>query len=99
MASLGKLVAGVAYEINNPSGVLNSAIDVIGRCAERIEASLESAASLDALRAERPLQTARDLLRDTTQNTAAASQRISHLVQSLKNFARLGRGRISGGGH
>ena len=32
--------AGVAHEINNPIGVVNSAVDVSGRCIERIEGEL-----------------------------------------------------------
>ncbi|NKB69374.1 MAG: PAS domain S-box protein [Candidatus Latescibacteria bacterium] len=89
MASLGKLVAGVAHEINNPSGVLISALDLIDRCANRMADRIERAPSLEALHNDRQLQKTQALLGTTTDNATQASRRIAHLVKSLRNFAHL----------
>ena len=80
MASLGSLVAGIAHEINNPIGAVNSAVDVVQLCADRI-----AAVSGDEVQLEQPLR----LLTDNIGAMRTASDRIIGLVQSLKNFAHL----------
>ncbi|MCB0307375.1 MAG: response regulator, partial [Calditrichaeota bacterium] len=83
MASLGNLVAGIAHEINNPIGVINSASDVVKRCIEKIEAALAQRQEGNAI--EKPIL----LLKDNNRLILNAGTRIATLVKSLKNFARL----------
>lgn len=89
MASLGSMVAGVAHEINNPIGVVHSAVDVSHRCIDRIEAWMTASSSFAASGNGRSLQQAVDILKENVRVTRDAEQRITTLVQSLKNFARL----------
>lgn len=87
MASLGNLVAGVAHEMNTPLGALNSSVDVIRRCVNRISqivSDRQTETSQDA-----NYQKAMHLLETNAQTTHTVSERISQIVNSLKNFARL----------
>ena len=78
MAALGKLVAGLAHEINTPVGVIGSSIDVLGRGLERLE---ESAGDVHT----RTLET----MRDSRSVAETASRRLSKIVESLKSFTHL----------
>lgn len=82
MASLGHLVAGIAHEINNPIGVVNSAVDVASRCLAKIESSLVS------LRDEQ-LEKLLKILKDSTEAMRSAGERMATLVKSLRVFAHL----------
>ena len=86
MASLGDLVAGVAHEINNPVGSVTSAADVLMRCLKKIEQELDKD---DVLQRNPRLVNLLSLLRDNIHVTTSASERITTIVKSLKNFARL----------
>ena len=77
MASMESLVAGVAHELNNPLGAVDSAADVARRCLERLHA--------DDPRQEQALK----LLADNLAVIGAASARIDQLVKSLRSFAQL----------
>jgi len=89
MASLGSMVAGVAHEINNPMGVVNSATDVSGRCIDRIEGCVAGTASIAELRESDSFQQAVHVLKDNVEVARQAGERITKLVQSLRRFARL----------
>jgi len=82
MASLGHLVAGIAHEINNPIGVVNSAVDVASRCLARIDSSL-------AARRDAQLERLLKLLQDSVWAMRAAGERMATLVKSLRVFAHL----------
>ena len=89
MASLGSLVAGVAHEINSPMGAVHSAVDVSRRCVDRVEQSVASSPSIEALRESREYRRAVGILGDNVGVIGAARERITNLVESLKNFARV----------
>ena len=89
MASLGKLAAGLAHEVNNPIGVVQSAADTSDRCLDRIMTVLEESHTLDELRVSAPFQKSLELLRSNNQAIGKASSRTATFVSSLKNFARL----------
>ncbi len=89
MAALGKLVAGIAHEINTPISVVYSSVNVAKRCLEIVRKAMEESESLEQLRDDNRFQKALKALGESGQLTGTASERIAKLVKSLKNFARL----------
>jgi len=80
MASLGKLVAGVAHEINTPIGAINSNNDVVSKCTEKYKDIAGNIPEISKFF---------DILSDINAVNAEAINRINSIVKSLKNFARL----------
>lgn len=89
MASLGQLVAGVAHEINNPVGAVNSAADNTRRAIALLRERAEKIPEAQILLADALLRKALTALDENTAITTMASERISRIVRSLKSFARL----------
>jgi signal transduction histidine kinase len=89
MAALGKLIAGVAHEVNTPSGVIGSSIDVSSRAIEKILYMLNLGKAKGDARENPELRRYLGILKDNNVTAAAAAERISTLVKNLKNFARL----------
>lgn len=82
MISLGKMVAGISHEINNPMGALGSAVDVFDRCLVKIKSELDT---LDNKKIDKYL----NLMNVNLTVLSMSENRINSLVKSLKNFARL----------
>lgn len=88
MASLGDLVAGVTHELNSPIGAADSGVDVARRCADRLEEALQAMSAPTTVEQERLHRSLR-ILHESLDNCQTAMERISSIVDSLRNFARL----------
>jgi signal transduction histidine kinase len=89
MAALGNLVAGVAHEINNPTGAVNSAVDVSSRCIQQIDHTLEKKDSYRKIKQDNAFSKNFKILIENNNLIKMAVKKISDIVKSLKNFARL----------
>lgn len=89
MAMLGNLAAGIAHEMNNPIGAVNSAADVSTRCIRKIDEVLANSASLEEIKDNSVLKRTFNLLVENNRLIVDAGQRVSKIVGSLKNFALL----------
>ncbi|MEW5786750.1 MAG: ATP-binding protein [Pseudomonadota bacterium] len=97
MASLGRLVAGVAHELNNPISFVLGNVHALNRYAQRLEeylAALHSgrgADELKALRAELRIDRILADMPSLIDGTVEGAERTRDIVDSLKRFSAVDR--------
>ncbi len=87
MAGLGKLVAGVAHELNNPIGFIYANMDHFRRYVGELQAVFD-VGSLPAESAERAGR-AFEVLGRLVESCSNGADRVKKIVQGLRTFSRL----------
>ncbi|MCW2315231.1 two-component system sensor histidine kinase HupT/HoxJ [Rhodoblastus acidophilus] len=92
MASLGRLVAGVAHELNNPISFVYGNVHVLERYSKTLLAYFDEAQELEteegaALRARRRIDVLLADLKPLIEGTLEGAQRISEIVKNLRRLS------------
>ena len=87
MASLGDLVAGVAHEMNSPLGAIGSMHDTLVRALDKLKQTIETIPA--EYKDNETIQSVFEVVADANRVIASGTERVSAVVGSLRNFARL----------
>lgn len=85
MASIGRLLAGIVHEINTPLGSIFSNNEVLCRSLEMLEPLLARGTKEDLERAQRIMETMRQLV----SIDQIACERVRSVIKGLKTIARV----------
>lgn len=88
MASLGMLVAGIAHEINTPTGAVKSMHNTLTRAFDKMKAELEENYA-DIIKNNATLQKTFQAMESANTVIRSGTERVVNIVRRLRSFARL----------